>query len=183
MNDKISIGDILLKAVERQGDIEGQEKEGQALMAASSKLPKECPKEELEKLGFLFEGEADNLFYHVQMPNGWSVVQTEHSMWSDLVDGKGQKRGGIFYKAAFYDRKAHMSLHRRYKTSRNFDLEDDQTQFHILDGDNAIYSTEIRTSNKHSDDYWACLEELQREVDLEIEKRFPDHLNTLAYWE
>jgi hypothetical protein len=31
-------------------------------------------------------------------------------MWSQLVDAEGVPRVAIFYKAAFYDRKAHMSF-------------------------------------------------------------------------
>lgn len=66
------------------------------------------------KLGFVFGEPVDDLFIAVTFPAGWKKVATEHSMWSDLVDPQGRKRGGIFYKAAFYDRKASMHLDRRF---------------------------------------------------------------------
>jgi hypothetical protein len=46
----------------------------------------------------------------VSLPPGWKVVPTDHSMWSDLVDAKGEKRASIFYKAAFYDRDAFIRI-------------------------------------------------------------------------
>src|SRR6185436_8068032 len=41
-------------------------------------------------------------------------IATDHSMYTDLVDDKGRVRASIFYKAAFYDRKADISFKRRF---------------------------------------------------------------------
>ena len=35
-------------------------------------------------------------------------------MWSHIVDAEGRKRVAVFYKAAFYDRRADMRLEPRY---------------------------------------------------------------------
>jgi hypothetical protein len=94
--------------------IMNQEKRGQGDLIRSEVLPRQCPRADLETLGFVFGQEVDDLFIEVKFPAGWKKVATEHSMWTDLVDDKGRKRGGIFYKAAFYDRSAHMHLNRRY---------------------------------------------------------------------
>jgi len=53
------------------------------------------------------------------MPEGWRFEQSDHSMWSNLVDGNGFKRGSMFYKAAFYDRSAHLGLNTRLTTTED----------------------------------------------------------------
>lgn len=92
------------------GGIEAQEKAGQAITNAQETLPKECPRAELEKLGFVFGEDYDELFVNVKFPEGWKKQATDHPMWSDLVDPSGKKRAAIFYKAAFYDRRADMHM-------------------------------------------------------------------------
>ena len=95
------------------GGIEAQEAMGQAaLVGTKDTLPKDCPQKELEALGFVFGGPIDDLFINVTFPAGWSKKATEHSMWSELLDETGKKRGAIFYKAAFYDRRAFIRLER-----------------------------------------------------------------------
>ena len=53
---------------------------------------------------------GDDLFFNVVLPEGWEVRETDHSMHSDLFDAEGKRRGGIFYKAAFYDRRASFNM-------------------------------------------------------------------------
>jgi hypothetical protein len=99
------------------GGIEAQEAAGQAVFVANSTLPKECPRADLEKLGVKFGEDHDDLFVKVTLPAGWTKKATDHSMHSDLLDDKGRKRASIFYKAAFYDRRADMYLMQRYKVN------------------------------------------------------------------
>lgn len=101
------------------GGIELQEEMGQRdICGITDILPIRCPRPELEKLGFVFgepcSSEPHEIFVNVAFPEGWSKKATDHSMWSDLLDAKGRKRAGIFYKSAFYDRSAHMKLDSRY---------------------------------------------------------------------
>lgn len=99
------------------GYIEGMEAAGGAQMAASELLPTDLgydpdAKERYETLGFTF-GEVvadDPMFQHATIPAGWEKRRTDHSMWTEIVDERGLKRVGIFYKAAFYDRSAHMHI-------------------------------------------------------------------------
>ena len=90
------------------GGIEAQEKAGQALLVASANMPKSMSpsREAFEALGFVFGTEVDELFLKAKLPPGWTRAATDHSMWSTIVDEKGRKRVEIFYKAAFYDRRA-----------------------------------------------------------------------------
>lgn len=90
--------------------IMNQEKRGQNTFAASEKLPIRCPRAELEALGFVFGNPLDDLFIACQFPSGWTKRTTDHSLWTELIDPNGNVRGSIFYKAAFYDRDAFMSL-------------------------------------------------------------------------
>ena len=95
--------------------IENQEAKGQSDEAARQTLPREIlggERADFEALGFVFHDNADDLFVHVIFPDGWKKVPTEHSMWTDIVDANGAVRGAIFYKAAFYDRRAHVSLNK-----------------------------------------------------------------------
>jgi hypothetical protein len=99
--------------------IERQEAEGQKeLVEAGCFLPTEAPEDLLSFIvtegGDLGELVVDDpLFFHATLPEGWSIKPTDHSMWSDLVDADGVVVASIFYKAAFYDRKAHMHDQRR----------------------------------------------------------------------
>lgn len=92
------------------GGIEAQEAAGQRDLCASSRLPKDAPWPELEALGIVRGEDVDNLFVNATLPAGWSIKPTDHSMWSKLLDETGAERASIFYKAAFYDRSAHLTL-------------------------------------------------------------------------
>ena len=87
-----------------------QESRGQSSFVNSDTLPKKCDRQALEALGVVFGDDADDLFVFVTLPDGWKKEPTEHSMWSRLVDGSGFEVASIFYKAAFYDRDAFVSM-------------------------------------------------------------------------
>lgn len=88
----------------------------------------------------------DELFRPCQLPDGWSIKPTGRSMWSGLLDERGRQRASIFYKAAFYDRKAHIILLGRYRIDAYslWKREDDFRQACVKDGDSVVF-----TSSKH----------------------------------
>lgn len=100
------------------GGIEASEARGQAELVWSSVLPVEMGDQRaaFEALGFRFGApvDGDPLFIHAELPPGWSKAPSDHDMWSHVLDEKGRKRVALFYKAAFYDRRASMSLVSRY---------------------------------------------------------------------
>lgn len=103
------------------GGIEAQEKRGQMEQAAKQTLPLELRgREHFEALGFVFGSPVEGIFQEATFPDGWKKQPTDHSMWSDIVDDKGRRRGAIFYKAAFYDRSAHASLSSRFHVSQDY---------------------------------------------------------------
>lgn len=95
------------------GGIEHQEKEGQIEQSFKETLPIDTgrnTKEEFESLGFIFHSKADDIFWNCTFPKGWRKSATENSYWTDIVDETGNKRASIFYKAAFYDRRARVTI-------------------------------------------------------------------------
>jgi hypothetical protein len=91
--------------------VEDQERQGQSDFVNSTDLPTDMrrgTREILEGQGVVFGDayEDDPIFCPVQLPEGWSKRKTDHSTWSELVDGNGNVVANIFYKAAFYDRNA-----------------------------------------------------------------------------
>lgn len=87
---------------------------GQQQLVNSDRLPVDTDGQDQAfiDLGFTFgEPDADDpLFRPATLPEGWTRRASDHDMWSYLVDETGTDRVSIFYKAAFYDRRAHMGL-------------------------------------------------------------------------
>ena len=164
-----------------EGGIEAQEARGQRDFVANQTLPKECPREDLEKMGFVFGDDADDIFINVQFPKGWEKKPTEHSMWNDLVDSKGRKRGGIFYKAAFYDRSSHMYLSPRFSVRQDYDLKD-ELQHNVYDGEEPIYKTELTECKTYSDGYFDKKDKQEKEAMEWLDKKYPDWKKKTAYW-
>lgn len=91
------------------GDIESQEAKGQAELAESQQLPKsDGGLRDMLGIRTLGPSKDDDLFVDVELPLGWKIEPTEHNMWSDLMNDSDEVVANIFYKAAFYDRKAKM---------------------------------------------------------------------------
>ena len=170
------------------GGIERQEAKGQRTFVASKTLPKEClysTREQLEALGIVFHEDADDLFVRVTLPQGWRKVATSHSMHSDLVDEQGRKRASIFYKAAFYDRCAFITLNIRYRHivqpigGFEVDFHDRPYIGVVLDQDKVIWQTEDTASY----DDWKKKDELQARAYDWLVAHYPDWQNPLAYWD
>jgi len=163
---------------ETTGGIEAQEAAGQRSFVANETLPIQCPRAELEQIGFVFGKPVDDLFVSVQFPAGWRKQATDHSMWSDLLDEKGRKRGSIFYKAAFYDRDAFMRINRRYSTVCTYD---NPRVAQIKDGDTIIWQSQPYAGEKTLS--FEISEELGGIAETMLTEMFPDWKNPLAYWD
>ncbi len=93
--------------------ITDMEADGQRQLVNSDLLPTDVRNHPaFEALGFVFGDVVadDPLFRHATLPAGWKREGSDHAMWSYLVDETGSRRVAIFYKAAFYDRRAFMQL-------------------------------------------------------------------------
>jgi len=97
--------------------IESSERAGGQEILHGDSLPTEIlrgSESEFTGLGFVL-GEPypdDPIFRPATLPEGWSKKDGEHQYgyWNYIVDETGRERVAIFYKAAFYDRHAHMEL-------------------------------------------------------------------------
>lgn len=184
------------------GGIENQEAEGQQDFCNKSQLPIDGTmrnKDKWEALGFKFGEMVDDIFVSVDMPQGWRFSATEHSMHNDLLDDKGRKRASVFYKAAFYDRNAHVSLVCRfglgyrpvggwadYSDVRNgweayvYDNSCDSNAFvtqptlgESRDAERKVYNEKVETQRR----------ERVEEAQAWLDSRYPDYKNPLAYWD
>lgn len=151
----------------------------------------EYTKNQYEKMGIIIAGEYDDLFYNVQLPEGWQIKATDHSMWNDLVDDKGRKRANFFYKAAFYDRDAFINFETRFHICIDHvaDTGDyevwSKSDFigRIKDRETVIFETEIA---KNIGDYWEddkTKTELRKELAAYMEQHYPDYKDINAYWD
>lgn len=110
---------VLLDAMAGPGGIERSEKRGQSELVESDVIPtfasnwgKKSIDAELTALGFVLGDPipSDPIFRAATLPKGWKKVGSDHSMWSKIVDETGKERCSIFYKAAFYDRTAFITI-------------------------------------------------------------------------
>jgi hypothetical protein len=173
------------------GGIEAQERAGQITSNAMATLPIDMgprARTHLESLGFEFGEQLDDLFIHCKFPAGWRKQGTEHAMHSDLLDDKGRRRGSIFYKAAFYDRKAYGRLLCRYSYSQYLpcDAEGNTVDSHehthyktcVTDADNPVHLIAVRDRTHYKQD-----EEHAKLAQSWLDERYPDRANPLAYWD
>ena len=86
-----------------QRSLLGRPKSGRSRLPTKSNLPQSVVE---ERFGVVFHDAIDNLFTSVTLPDGWRIRETEHAMWTEVVDQKGEVKAEIFYKAAIYDQRA-----------------------------------------------------------------------------
>lgn len=176
--------------------IEHQERQGQQELTTSSQLPTKGLLEEravFEKMGIKI-GEVckdDPIFTHVELPNGWKKIPTDHNMWSNLVDRRGDVRAAIFYKAAFYDRSAHINMKRRFSISKNYDRLDyrDVLEFQVKDRGKVVFkSATVAIPKRDGKELYSQSERIEKELQAEcvawlIENGFPNFSDPAEYWD
>lgn len=172
--------------------IEDMEARGQQeLTSQTSKLPTEGSKDPAwAKMGVLFGKPVagDPVFTEVQLPYGWKLKPTDHSMWNNLLDEQGRVRAKMFYKAAFYDRSAHIRLETRYHVDRENKIADDydSAQRYVAkdsaDG-TVLFATEyLERDPKYSPEWSAKEQALRKEAEAWLDTNRPDWKDAAAYW-
>lgn len=179
-------GDLASVAIgSNPGGIERQEAAGQRALVEASHLPRKingATRAQLEAIGFTFGADVDDLFVACTLPAGWAIKATDHSLHSNLVDDKGRKRAGIFYKAAFYDRSADMSMDRRFgiESYGNSDKGPDYSPVTVTD-----CGTEIERFGEYerrAPEGYAAADALRAQAEVWLTSHFPHWQDTLAYW-
>ncbi len=172
------------------GAIEAQEARGQQQLAVSSQLPTDgiaCA----EGMGIKVIGpvEGDPLFMKVELPAGWQIKPTDHSMWSDLLDDKGRKRAGIFYKAAYYDRSAHMGARCRYNSGSEpqggydapgYNYKTTPLVAYVNDGNTRLWTSAPIPKGEKS---WEASDTARAMAHVWALEHFPLYEDTNAYWD
>jgi hypothetical protein len=123
----------------------------------SNKL--EWTKLQYAKMGIKILEEANDLFYSVELPEGWEIKPTDHSMWNDVFDDKGRKRISFFYKGAFYDRDAFSNFLHRYS-------------YKILPFDN--YESDIPYDERYNKPWTVYLTDSGENIKILAERTFSD---------
>lgn len=171
------------KVAARPGGIEAQEKAGQTELVNSTNMPLELDREAFEAVGFKFGNPIDEVFQEAQLPDGWTRAATYHSMHSDILDEQGRRRVSVFYKAAFYDRRADAHLKRRYGVRGLYGdpgdcgLADDERAQAVFDGDKEIWRSEVFEMGDHE-----TRRAQQARAEAWLAEHYPDHNDPLAYW-
>ncbi len=171
-----------------------QEEQGQRLFVGSETLPTEMdPRSDydtkaiLEDAGVTFLGivEGDDIFQFVELPAGWKKMSTNDPMWSKLIDDKGRDRATIFYKAAFYDRRAQMSLSTRFRLQRNYERQqyENVAVVHVLDRDEVAYATDPIEFPYEDDKKHQVTKQAYEAAVAWLDKNYPDWRNPGAYWD
>lgn len=186
------------------GGVEAQEARGQRAFVASETLPIRCfgcTREQLKQIGITFGEPIDDLFIAVQLPEGWRKDPTDHSMWSNLVDDKGRTRAKIFYKAAFYDRRANISLVRRFncrvepvKGWSDPNYRKGEWQCVVIDCGKTIWQSQERLEPEPDLDYddekyqawcdWHSRKDVLADAGrIWLDEHYPGWQDDLAYWD
>lgn len=180
----------IITGMEQGVVIEASEAEGQKSLVSSDTLPTDgldavvaaCP--QIKKLGAV---QDDPLFTYVELPSGWTKKATEHAMWSHLLDDRGRQRASIFYKAAFYDRRAHIHPNRRFAIEHDYKAMNDGIIRTNVQDCGQITRTFVHTCRVHeamSHDEVARYKRENNAAALAwLEAQYPDWENDGAYWD
>jgi hypothetical protein len=176
--------------------VEDQEARGQRSFVSSDTLPSDMgrrinasdpdPREVLEAAGVVFHGvvAGDPMFTYVELPAGWKKEPTDHSMWSRLVDEKGRERASIFYKAAFYDRRAHLRLSTRFCAEYDYERERAANEIVAMakDGSAIVFATPpvAVTGDREADR--VAGDTARAAAVAWLDENYPDWQNPAAYW-
>lgn len=167
-----------------------QEAAGQQSFVNSDTLPREMSANDklaLRTAGVVFGDPVpgDDLFVYVTLPEGWRRQGTSHDMHSDLLDEKGRKRASIFYKAAFYDRRADLNVTRRFSVRSDYEAAEGTIIMHACDGDEVVFTTTgAYKGEKYRDGYYEASKKATEQCEAWFEQNgFPKWRNAGMYWD
>lgn len=182
--DKLGLlGDMLVHGSDKT--IEDMEAQGQrdvcGQVDALPSLASERDIEALEAAGVKFGDlvDGDPLWRRVEVPRGWKIEPTPHPMWSALKDQNGAVRGRIFYKAAFYDRRAHLYAAVRYDICFGEDKAKEESWYQVVDrktGQVLIAYPPIHDGEAGFDEQYEAARQW-------LAEHFPGADSPAAYWE
>lgn len=174
-----------------------QEKRGQQDLVKSAKLPikgSESPEAQASPIKWGPPVANDDLFREATLPEGWKKAGTDHDMWSDILDDQGRVRAKVFYKAAFYDRRAHIDFERRYYVTTDYSEEayaKIDREVTVLVMDNGVVppaplrkeTFAVPSREGDSRAHYAAVEGHTKAFKDWLAEKFPNFMDPNAYWD
>lgn len=168
--------------------IKRQEAQGQSEVVNCAVLPSdgiEQVRQMIESnggsIGEVVDG--DPMFTNVTLPEGWKKNGSDHAMWTKLIDDKGRERASIFYKAAFYDRSAHINPHRRFSIDAYSHDVEGEVKVSLTDAMGEVEFSTATVSVKDGERDYDIRERLRHEVQAYLYGNFPNWEDCNAYWD
>lgn len=153
----------------------------------------EWTKQQYERIGIKIIDKVDDLFYSVELPEGWKIEASDHSMWNYLYDDKGRKRASFFYKAALCDRDAFVNFCHRYSYG-TFPFDDYKTdagyeerkfkpwRLFFIDDDKRVKL--LKEITPTTDKEYLAINDTMNEIGRAyLNKNYPGWEDINAYWD
>lgn len=182
---------LLLESMTLGGSkaVEAQEARGARQLHGATVLPTSGT-EDAElwvKLGFKL-GEPfpdDPLFRPAEFPAGWRITNNPENpdpRGMQLVDNRGRRRAYVFYKAAYYDRKASIRLVTRYEVChRRYDPRSLSTE--VLDNASGAAIPLEDPPRQENEQDWEYDRRIRTAAEATLIGRYPLWRDPAAYWE
>ncbi len=180
------------------GGIDAQEKAGTQMVLEQQRLALDGTRQHLaylESLGFVF-GNDDGLLVDCALPPGWKLAEHPHPMLTRLLDADGAERALQFYKAAFYDKQAHINWQARYDPrmyrAASPDLPEDAEEKSGVPMEDQhacviVYDHKRRQVIWKSDTLlrvdWQARDAARRAAHEWLAEHYPRYADPFAYWE
>ena len=181
--NELSKMSALIRGIKGEDNIvENMEKEGQQHVISNTMMARKMwpSKEHFEQLGFIFEDiPGDDVLCYATLPDGWSMKETDNAMCTNIIDENRVIRGSLIYKAAVYDRRAHMYLKCHYMVCSRYADED-----HLIDEIYFGNEKEILfVAGQTPIDAYDDIEKLKALAKQYAYENYPDWENVHAYWD
>lgn len=124
----------------------------------------------------------DPLFYDVILPNGWRMEQTNHPLWSNLVDDQDHTRGEVFFKSSIGDHDAFINLKQRFSVVTQYGDNNYTCLVQIL-MDNKIVIYESEVIEKTHKNYYPILHKIREDYKQILTTLYPNWEMASEYWD
>jgi hypothetical protein len=153
-------------------------------MRTSNEIPN--PKTEdrllLTEWGVEFGKATDRVLVECTLPPGWKKVKTDHYMYSNLVDDRGQVRAQIMFKGVSYDYDGWTTCERRLKTSAHRFTSDRKDPMYpaVKDSSGKILWLGAAVTDTEGTECYRICDARAREI---LDKHCPQWNDVRAYWD
>jgi hypothetical protein len=139
----------------------------------------------LQKIGFVYGKDVDEMCVECEIPKGWSKVPCKHRSFVDIKDEQSRTRAIIF--SMFLEGKpwlrANVTTLTRFRINTIYQIQDSKAHCVVLDCEKVVFDAGAYTHNRFDDEETdRRVLTLIRNCNSFLEENYPDWLNPLAYW-